>query len=88
MNGVPENGACAVFRTRRSAQGIAEESIEMSQNIVLAILLTALCGLVLRYWTRRLRPQTAGAGSQRMCPACGLITSRLKTRCLECGKLL
>ena len=26
--------------------------------------------------------------SQRMCPFCGLITSRSKTCCLECGKLL
>ena len=27
-------------------------------------------------------------GSQRMCPFCGLITSRHKTCCLECGKSL
>jgi hypothetical protein len=27
-------------------------------------------------------------GSQRMCPFCGLITSRRKTCCLECGKSL
>jgi transposase len=27
-------------------------------------------------------------GSPRMCPFCGLITSRRKTRCLECGKSL
>jgi hypothetical protein len=26
--------------------------------------------------------------SQRMCPFCGLITSRRKTYCLECGKQL
>jgi hypothetical protein len=26
--------------------------------------------------------------SQRMCPFCGLITSRYKTCCLECGKAL
>jgi hypothetical protein len=26
--------------------------------------------------------------SQRMCPFCGLITSRYKTCCLECGKSL
>ena len=26
--------------------------------------------------------------SQRMCPFCGLITSRRKTCCLECGKSL
>ena len=34
----------------------------------------------------RLKPQMAGFGSQRMCPACGLITSRSKVFCLECGK--
>ena len=27
-------------------------------------------------------------GSQRMCPFCGLITSRSKSSCLECGKSL
>jgi hypothetical protein len=26
--------------------------------------------------------------SQRMCPFCGLITSRYKACCLECGKAL
>jgi hypothetical protein len=26
--------------------------------------------------------------SQRMCPFCGLITSRFETCCLECGKAL
>ena len=35
-----------------------------------------------------LTPQIAGFGSQRMCPSCGLITSRSKTFCLECGKPL
>jgi hypothetical protein len=29
-----------------------------------------------------------GFASQRMCPFCGLITSRSKTSCLECGKSL
>jgi hypothetical protein len=36
----------------------------------------------------RLRPQIAGFGSQRMCPSCGLITSRWEEFCLECGKTL
>jgi hypothetical protein len=35
---------------------------------------------------RTLKPQLAGFRSQRMCPSCGLITSRLKASCLECGK--
>jgi hypothetical protein len=38
------------------------------------------------YKMRKLKPQLAGVGSQRMCPACGLITPRRKTSCLECGK--
>ena len=44
--------------------------------------------ILLVHRMRRPRPQVAGYGSQRMCPSCGLITSRLKARCLECGKLL
>jgi len=43
---------------------------------------------VMVYRTRRLRPQMAGYGSQRMCPACGLITPRAKAVCLECGKMI
>ena len=31
--------------------------------------------------------QMAGYAAQRMCPACGLITPRSKTACLECGKV-
>ena len=34
----------------------------------------------------RLKPQIAGFGPQRMCPSCGLVTSRSKEFCLECGK--
>jgi hypothetical protein len=34
----------------------------------------------------RLKPQIAGFGSQMMCPSCGLITSRSKEFCLQCGK--
>ena len=36
----------------------------------------------------RLRPGGRDFQSQRMCPFCGLITSRYKTCCLECGKVL
>lgn len=49
---------------------------------VLIVLLT----LVLAHWMRKLSPQVAGSGSLRMCPSCGLITSRLQASCLECGK--
>ena len=48
-------------------------------------LVIVLFTILLLYKTRRLKPQIAGFGSQRMCPSCGLITSRLKARCLECG---
>jgi hypothetical protein len=41
--------------------------------------------MILR-WMRKAKPQIAGGQSQRMCPNCGLITSRLKASCLECGK--
>jgi hypothetical protein len=37
---------------------------------------------------RALKPSDREFRSQRMCPFCGLITSRRKTCCLECGKLL
>ena len=56
-------------------------------NIFLGLLIALFTILLLR-WMRRLKPQLAGFQSQRMCPSCGLITSRLKARCLECGKPL
>ena len=48
-------------------------------------LLVALVAILLLYKIRKLKPQVAGYGSQRMCPSCGLITSRFKACCLECG---
>ncbi len=48
-------------------------------------LLIVLFTILLLYGMRKLKPQIAGFQSQRMCPSCGLITSRLKARCLECG---
>ncbi len=56
-------------------------------NIFLGLLIMLFTILLLR-WMRRLKPQLAGFQSQRICPSCGLITSRLKARCLECGKPL
>ncbi|HWW16585.1 MAG TPA: hypothetical protein VN310_18140 [Candidatus Dormibacteraeota bacterium] len=50
---------------------------------VVAVVVAAL----LFYRMRRLRPQMAGYASQRMCPACGLITPRSKSACMECGKV-
>ena len=51
-------------------------------------LLIALFAILLLYKIRKLKPQVTGYGSQRMCPFCGLITSRLKADCLECGRPL
>jgi len=49
-------------------------------------LFIVLLTILLTHWMRRLKPQLVGFQYQRMCPSCGLITSRLKARCLECGK--
>jgi hypothetical protein len=49
--------------------------------------LVVVFALLWAHWTRRLKPQIAGYGAQRMCPACGLITPRGKAACMECGKL-
>ena len=50
-------------------------------------LLVALFVILLLYILKP-KPQVTRYGSQRMCPSCGLITSRLKARCLECGQSL
>jgi hypothetical protein len=59
----------------------------MNAHIYLDVLIVLLSILLLR-WMLKLKPQAARLGSQRMCPSCGLITSRFKTNCLECGKPL
>jgi hypothetical protein len=51
-------------------------------------LLIVLFTILLLHRIHKLKPQIGGYGSQRMCPSCGLITSRLKACCLECGKSL
>ena len=51
-------------------------------------LLIVLFAILLLHRIHKLKPQIDGYGSQRMCPSCGLITSRLKACCLECGKSL
>jgi hypothetical protein len=51
-------------------------------------LLIALFATLLLHGMHKLRPRVSGYGSQRMCPSCELITSRLKACCLECGKSL
>ena len=51
-------------------------------------LLVALFAILLLYKIRKAKGQGARYGSQRMCPSCGLITSRFKACCLECGQSL
>jgi hypothetical protein len=51
-------------------------------------LLIVLFTILLLYRMRKLTPRIGGYGSQMMCPSCGLITSRSKACCLECGKSL
>ena len=58
----------------------------MNATTIFFGLLIALLTIRLLYRMRKLKPQIAGYGTQRMCPSCGLITSRLKASCLECGK--
>ncbi len=47
-------------------------------------LLILLFTILLLNWMRQGK-QSAEFRSQRMCPSCGLITSRQKAHCLECG---
>ncbi len=51
-------------------------------------LLIAVFAILLLYKIRGLKPQVAGYRLQRMCPFCGLITSRVEAHCLECGRPL
>jgi hypothetical protein len=51
-------------------------------------LLIVLFAILMLYKMRTSKQQVSGYGSQRMCPSCGLITSRLKACCLECGQSL
>ena len=56
-------------------------------SISFGLLITLVTILLLRRM-RNPKTQIAGYGTQTMCPSCGLITSRLKACCLECGKPL
>ncbi len=60
----------------------------MNATIIFFGLLIVLFPIRLLHRMGKLKPQIAEYGTQRMCPSCGLITSRLKACCLECGKSL
>jgi hypothetical protein len=49
-------------------------------------LFIVLFTILLLRWMHRPRLRLSEFRSQRMCPSCGLITSRLSPRCQECGK--
>ena len=57
----------------------------MSATSIFFGLVIVLFTILLLHSMRKLKPQVTGFRSQRMCPSCGLITSRLNPRCLECG---
>jgi hypothetical protein len=63
--------------------GLAKKGLFMGATSIFLGLLIVLFMTLLLQWMRKSKPQVAV--SQRMCPNCGLITSRLKARCLECG---
>jgi len=75
------------FGRRTDADVVERESLMNAISISLGLLI-ALFAILLLFKMRKLKPQVAGYGSQRMCPSCGLVTSRLKACCLECGKSL
>lgn len=56
-------------------------------SISFGLLIVVFTTLLLR-WMLKLKPQAARLGSQRMCASCGLITSRFKASCMECGEPL
>ena len=58
----------------------------MNATSIFLGLLMVLLTILLLYRVRKPILQIAGFQLQRMCPSCGLITSRLKASCLECGK--
>ena len=56
-------------------------AISISFGLFIALFVILLLGKM-----RKLKPQVAWYGSQlRMCPSCGLVTSRLIACCLECS---
>ena len=55
--------------------------------IIRVRMMRAYLAASLRKWVR-MNPNNGDFTSQRMCPFCGLITSRYESCCLECGKAL
>jgi len=72
----------------RSTRNSPKRVASMNATSISLVLLIALFTILLLRRMSKVKPQIAGYGTQRMCPSCGLITSRLRTCCLECGKAL
>ena len=99
MNGLPKPFAATCPKSidpAMSARGLERQAKPMQNlprrvafmnatSIFIGLLIVLFTILVLRRM-RKAKARVVGSGSQRMCPNCGLITSRLKTHCLECGK--
>jgi hypothetical protein len=80
---------CRQHRKRRTLhEDLRARFLLMNALDVFIGLLIGLLVIALLYTTRKLKTRRGAFGTQSMCPACGSITSRLKTCCLECGKLL
>jgi predicted amidophosphoribosyltransferase len=60
----------------------------MNATSIFGGFLFVLFTILLLHRMRTPQPRIAGYGTQRMCPSCGLITSRLRPYCMECGKFL
>ena len=67
-----------------SMRNLPRKAAFMNATSISFGLLIVVFTILLLHWIRK-KPRIAGFRSQRMCPFCGLITSRLKARCLECG---
>jgi hypothetical protein len=84
----PLHGTRPLFATGRSNQESPSRSTSINATSFSFGLLIVLFTILLLHRMHKLKPRIAGYGSQRMCPYCGLITSRLEPCCLECGKSL
>jgi hypothetical protein len=84
----PLHGTRPLFATTRSNGQSPSRSTSMNATSFSFGLLIVLFTILLLHRMHKLKPHIPGYGSQRMCPSCGLITSRLKACCLECGKSL
>ena len=58
----------------------------MNATSIFLGLLIVLFTILLLHWMRRGETTGHGVRITKDVPSCGLITSRLEARCLECGK--